>query len=444
MGHYAAEASIDMTSSGVNLHSGNIMQVNLNYNGVTLVETVTDTVTSAVFTHNYSVNIPGLIGSTAAYVGFTGSTDDQTSTQSILNWTFASTTALPNTPINFTVTPTSGTELDLSWSDPSSSVTTFNILQLIGGTYTQIAQVPGNVNLYQATGLTTGTTNSYKVVAVNASGSSAPAGPVSGTTPTPPAAPSGQQSQILTTTNVTISWTNNATNATGYRIVRQLESNNAQFVATLASTATSYSDSGLLPGRAYNYTIAAINLAGPSAGVVVSIQTIPSAPTGVTTSVGSGQVTLNWTALGHAVSSYKIYRGTTPNGEGAVAIATVTAATFTNTGLSAGTTYYYKITALDTGGEGVASAEVSAVPPPSAPSAVSTVTPVVSLPIVKSPVATPPKVIKKVVIDGTAWNPRFVGFLKARNSIHPGTYTLLLQTIQGLPSTLNFTDRWKV
>ena len=430
-GRYAGEASVDMTSSGVNLHSGDIMHVSLTYDGVTLAETVTDTVTQASFTHNYTVNIPGLIGSSAAYVGFTGATDDVASTQNILNWTFASQAALPNTPANLTVTPTSGTELDLSWSDPSS-VTTYNILQLIGGTYTQIAQVPGNVSLYQATGLTQGATNSYEVVAVNSTGSSAPAGPVSGTTPTAPASPSNLTFSNLTTTGVTLSWTNNATNATGYRINRQLESNNSQYITTLPATATSFADTGLLPGRAYNYTVSAINLAGPSAGVNVSIQTVPAAPTGMTTSVGSGQVTLNWTAQGHAVSSYKIYRGTSSNGEGATPIATVTTATYTNTGLSPGTTYYYKITAVDTGGESATSSEVSAVPAPSAPAAPST-TSVSATPSVVTAIV-PPTTPTTDLIDGPAWSPYFVGSLKSSHTIAAGGYILSLPRSSAHPA----------
>jgi fibronectin type 3 domain-containing protein len=412
-GRYAAEASIDMTSSGVNLHSGDIMQVNLSYNGVTLSETVTDTVTQATFTHNYAVNIPGLIGSTAAYVGFTGSTDDQAGTQSILNWNFASTPALPNTPVSFTVTPTSGTELDLSWSDPFSSVTTYNILQLINGSYTKIGQVPGNVNLYQATGLSQGTTNSYEVVAVNSTGNSNGAGPVSGTTPTAPAAATALQLQNLTTTSVTINWTNNATNATGYRIVRQLESNNSQYLTTLPATATSFTDTGLTPGRAYDYTIAAINLAGPSTGATINVQTIPTAPTGMTTTAGSGQATISWAPQGHAVSTYKVYRGTTPNGEGTTAIATVAATTYVDSPLTPGKTYYYKITAVD-------------APAPTAPAAAATPT---AAPTVSTPPTAPALVApapSKTVIDGTAWSPSFAGYLKSTSPLGTGGYTLSL------------------
>src|SRR6185437_4021085 len=125
------------------------------------------------------------------------------------------------------------------------------------------------------------------------------AGVVSGTTPTTPAAVTNLQFQNLTTTSVTLTWTDNATNATGYRVIRQLESNNSQFITTLSPTATTYTDTGLTPGRAYDYTISAINLAGPSAGADVSIQTVPTAPTGLTATVGSKQVTLNWTSSDH-------------------------------------------------------------------------------------------------------------------------------------------------
>jgi hypothetical protein len=80
-------SSVDMTSSGVNLHSGDIFLVTMTYNGTTLAVTITDTVTGKSDTQNYAVNIPSYAGSTA-YVGFTGGTGGLTSTTNILNWTF--------------------------------------------------------------------------------------------------------------------------------------------------------------------------------------------------------------------------------------------------------------------------------------------------------------------------------------------------------------------
>src|SRR5579859_7534859 len=73
---------------GVSLHSGDIFQVHMTYDGTTLTMTITDTVTSATFTTSWLINIPGTVGGNTAYVGFTGGTGGQTSTQDVITWTF--------------------------------------------------------------------------------------------------------------------------------------------------------------------------------------------------------------------------------------------------------------------------------------------------------------------------------------------------------------------
>ena len=79
----------DLTPSGVNLHSGDTMAVQVVYNGNTLAMTITDTVTKATFTKSWTVNIPSEIGSNTAYVGFTGSTGGAGADQRILSWTYS-------------------------------------------------------------------------------------------------------------------------------------------------------------------------------------------------------------------------------------------------------------------------------------------------------------------------------------------------------------------
>jgi len=78
----------DMTSSGVNLHSGDTMAVHMVYNGTTLTMTITDTVTNASFSNSWTINIPATVGSNTAYVGFTGGTGWETASQKILTWTY--------------------------------------------------------------------------------------------------------------------------------------------------------------------------------------------------------------------------------------------------------------------------------------------------------------------------------------------------------------------
>ena len=88
----------------------------------------------------------------------------------------------------------------------------------------------------------------------------------------------------------------------------------------------------------------------------------PAAPTGLSAAAGNSQVSLSWTASTGA-TSYNVYRGTTAGGEGTTAIATgITSTTYTNTGLTNGTAYFYKVAAVNANGTSAQSGEASATP----------------------------------------------------------------------------------
>jgi PKD repeat protein len=98
--------------------------------------------------------------------------------------------------------------------------------------------------------------------------------------------------------------------------------------------------------------------------------TPPGAPTGLTATAGNGQASLSWTAPasngGVAITSYRVYRGTASGGEtllttgGCSNLGVVLSCT--DTGLANGTTYYYKVSAVNSIGEGPQSNEASAKP----------------------------------------------------------------------------------
>ena len=100
--------SIDLTPSGINLHSGDTMAVHMSYNGTVLSMTITDSVANTSFSTSWTVNIPGIVGATTAYVGFTGATGGATSSQKIGTWTFASNGSTPTTATP-TISPSGGT-----------------------------------------------------------------------------------------------------------------------------------------------------------------------------------------------------------------------------------------------------------------------------------------------------------------------------------------------
>src|SRR5271169_4612581 len=74
----------DMTSSGVNLHTTDVMNLQMTYDGTNLTMTITDTTTNATFTQTWRINIPATVGGNIAYVGFTGGL---AAIQEIIGWT---------------------------------------------------------------------------------------------------------------------------------------------------------------------------------------------------------------------------------------------------------------------------------------------------------------------------------------------------------------------
>ncbi len=167
---------------------------------------------------------------------------------------------------------------------------------------------------------------------------------------TPPSTPTGLTVTGTTTTTASLSWTASTDNVgvTGYDIYRG---------TTLAgtSTTTTFTDTGLTANTSYTYTVKARDAAqnvSPASNQVTATtkdggsgddKTPPTAPTGLTvTGTTTTTASLSWTASTDnvGVTGYDIYRGTTLAG-------TSTTTTFTDTGLTANTSYTYTVKARD-------------------------------------------------------------------------------------------------
>ena len=68
------DVSIDLTDTGIDLHSEHIFQVDMTYDGTTLAVTILDTQTLALASQSYAIDIPAFVGSNDAFVGFSGGT----------------------------------------------------------------------------------------------------------------------------------------------------------------------------------------------------------------------------------------------------------------------------------------------------------------------------------------------------------------------------------
>ncbi|HSQ56596.1 MAG TPA: glycoside hydrolase family 44 protein, partial [Gemmata sp.] len=103
--------------------------------------------------------------------------------------------------------------------------------------------------------------------------------------------------------------------------------------------------------------------------VIPAASSAPAAPTGLKATAGDSRVTLSWNSATGA-TSYNVYRGTASGGE-TLLQSGITSTGYLDTAVTNGTTYYYRVSAVNDAGEGALSSEVSATPQVSAPSAPS-------------------------------------------------------------------------
>jgi hypothetical protein len=123
--------AVDMTGSGIDLHSGDIFRVHMTYDGTNLAMTITDATTAASFSMSWPVSIPSTVGGNTAFAGFTGATGGYTSNQNILSWTMSSASGGGGTVATPTFSPAAGTYLGtqtVSLSDTTSGAVIFYTL----------------------------------------------------------------------------------------------------------------------------------------------------------------------------------------------------------------------------------------------------------------------------------------------------------------------------
>ena len=172
--------------------------------------------------------------------------------------------SVPAAPQNLTATP-GNAQVSLTWS-ASSGATSYNVKRSTtsGGPYTTIATTTSTS--YLDTTVANGTTYFFVVSAVNNIGESANSTEVSAT-PSAPTVPAAPSNLTLSTTKkkVRLSWVDNSSNETGFKIERSTDGVNFAQIATVAANVVTYQNNGLSSGVRYYYRVRATNGTGDSA-----------------------------------------------------------------------------------------------------------------------------------------------------------------------------------
>jgi uncharacterized protein (DUF1800 family) len=256
--------------------------------------------------------------------------------------------------------------VDLSWTVVPNA-TGYKVFNVTGGTSVLVTTVtPATTLTFRHTPLPNGTAVSYRVAGTN-SGGDGPSSNVASATPSAPT-PAPTTAPTVSATGgdgyIDISWTAVPT-ATGYKVFNVTGATPALVTTVTTSTTLTFKHTPLPNGTAVSYRVAGTNAGGdgPLSNTATATPNVAlSAPTNLSAVAGNAMITLAWTPVTGA-TSYRVYRGTTSNGQSATPLSPQpTTSAFVDSGLTNGTTYFYKVTAVASGTESARSDERSATP----------------------------------------------------------------------------------
>jgi len=268
-------------------------------------------------------------------------------------------TTILNSPTDCTASAVVDTSATITFTPPSgASVTTTYDAMLSGVSYTSISYPATSFSL---TGLTSNTSYSFVLTATNLGGTSANSTTI--TFNTTLSAPTNLvlNSIGLTTANISFTVPDRASTGTTYA----LTANNVSY-GTISHPSSTFSLTGLVSGSTYPFIIKATNINGTSpASSILSVTTLLNPPTiNSTNAIASYTATLLFTPPSGAAT------GTTYNAisNGTVyGTASYPSSVIQVSGLSALTSYSFRMVAINAGGTSNTSSSISfttAIAPP--------------------------------------------------------------------------------
>ncbi len=279
---------------------------------------------------------------------------------------------LPAAPSALGTTSVLPDKVSLSWKDNSDNESGFKIQRKEGatGTFVDIRTTVANATAYTDNdkALKDGTLYFYRVSASNSAGDSAFSSEVAATTILK--SPDSLTAQAVSSSQVSLTWSDRSAAETGYTIERSPVTNTSYTaIATVNANTTSFTDSGLAAATKYWYRVRAFNPNATSDYAkeksATTLNDLPAAPTGLSiTSLLTNKVSVAWKDNSNNESGFRIQRKEGATGTFAdirTTVANVTAYTDNDKTLKDGTSYSYRVCAKNSAGDSAYSEVVSGV-----------------------------------------------------------------------------------
>jgi titin len=294
----------------------------------------------------------------------------------------------PNSPRSLTAESAGPSQIFLSWKEPSPNngpaITGYKIeYKTTTSDYTVLTTI-GNITSYTHTGLTAGSQYSYRAYAINSAGTSVVSN-VATAKPGHTLVPTNLIADDISPTSILLTWTAPSQtfggNIAGYIISKRFAADVYDPIGETTGQQTSYTVTGLQTGQTYTFVVKARynigtssdNSSPASATPTASSSppskfTIPNSPTGLVATASSPiQIDLVWNAPtndgGSPITGYRI-DVKTGTGEYVTLKDNTgsTSRTYSHPDRITGTTYTYKVYAINSVGTSTSSNEASATP----------------------------------------------------------------------------------
>jgi fibronectin type 3 domain-containing protein len=288
------------------------------------------------------------------------------------------TTSVPSA-VNSLAAVAGNNAVSLAWSAPYNGGRQISFFKIYRGTWNggETYLDSTTASAFTDANVLNNTTYYYRVAAVNALGEGNWSNRVA-VTPRPYIGLPGQVTSLSAVpgdSQITLSWLTpaNGSAITGYKVYRGTSLNDLSYVTTF--TSNSFISSGLLNGQTYYFKVSAMNAVGegPMSSEAMAVpmyyyssisDRAPRMISGLSANPGDARIFLSWSVPQSdvaPVSYYKIYRNSNNYGTESFYV-TSNANSFTDTSVVNGVTYYYRVSAVNSFGEGDLSYSVSATP----------------------------------------------------------------------------------